>query len=72
MPALILSPQKVLGFSTKRSTRPASSITTTPYLLGSSTCAPAPPHCHGSAQPHGAEAPCEGDLAEGLLEQLKL
>lgn len=37
-PALILSPTKSLGFSTKRCTWPYSSITTTPYLLQSSTC----------------------------------
>ena len=29
---------RTLGFSTKRSTLPVSSVTTTPYLEGSSTC----------------------------------
>uniref|UniRef100_A0A0A9CF11 Uncharacterized protein n=1 Tax=Arundo donax TaxID=35708 RepID=A0A0A9CF11_ARUDO len=38
MPALILLPTNTLGFSTNRSTLPvASSMTTTPYLEGSST-----------------------------------
>ncbi len=38
MPALMLSPTNFLGFSTKRSTLPLSSVTTTPYLDGSVTC----------------------------------
>ena len=38
MPALMLSPTNFLGFSTKRSTLPVSSVTTTPYLDGSVTC----------------------------------
>lgn len=45
------------GFSTKRCTWPYSSITTTPYLLGSSTCARAWVHgCH-MATAHGALTP---------------
>ena len=30
--------QQTLGFSTKRSTLLSASVTTTPYLVGSSTC----------------------------------